>query len=320
MTGTTTSHRGILFGDTLPAIPKGLRGFIVANPGTGKTLFMNWLAYLAAYQGKSTLVLDGETPLMQIETNLNRYSAHYGRSWHELPIAVRILSGDFGWRNLDQENLVDFNPKFVLLESIQSMSGNTNDPNVGSLVRRSLNKVHDDSRWCLISAHTNQSSFYLTKNELEEMPIPDLARIVKGDTSIVSQGCDVAYVIKQLTSDPLRLAVIVKGRRGYFKSQTYYYELKEPDGKGYDSQMWWEAIAPVHQELDSNAVDVLNLVRTHTDNDGVLVPISAKEIMGTAVTIKQEERRGIIRLLLERGDIVEHSKFCYLPRQRRRRE
>lgn len=319
MTGTTTSHRGLLFGDTFPAIPKGLRGFIIANPGTGKTLLMNWFAYIAALEGKVTLILDGETPFMQIEANLNRYSLHYGTDWHSLPLTVRTLAGDFGWRSLDEENIDELNPVFVLLESIQSMSGNTNDPNVGRLVRRSLNKVHNDVRWCLVSAHTNQDSFYLTRSELEEMPIPDLARIVKGDTGIVSQGCDVAYLIKQLSNDPLQLAVIVKGRRGYFQSRTYYYELKEPDGKGYNNPMWWEAIAPVHQQLDNNALDVLSLIRTHFDDNGVIIPISAKEIMNTAVTIKQEERRGIIRLLIERGDIMEAGKFTYVPRLRRER-
>lgn len=309
----------MLFGDTFPAIPKGLRGFIVANPGTGKTILMNWFAYMAALGGKSVLILDGETPFAQIEANLNRYSLHYGTSWHNLPLTVKTFSGDFGWRNLSEENIEELNPDFVLLESIQSMSGNTNDPNVGSLVKRSLNKVHNNTRWCLVSAHTNQDSFYLTRSELEEMPIPDLARIVKGDTGIVSQGCDVAYLIKQLSNDPLRLAVIVKGRRGYFQPRTYYYELKEPDGKNYNNPMWWEAIAPVLQQLSTNALDVLGLIRTHVDDNGEIIPISAKEIMHVAVTIKLEERRGAIRLLLERGDIIEAGKFVYVPRQRRRR-
>ena len=316
---TTTSHRGMLFGDTFPAIPKGLRGFVVANPGTGKTIFMNWLAYLAALNGKRVLILDGETPFVQLESNLNRYSLHYGTDWHTLPLTVTTLPGDFGWESLSKENIDDINPDFVLLESIQSMSGNTNDPNVGVQVRRALNKVHADVRWCLISAHTNQDSFYLTRSDLEEMPIPDLARIVKGDTSIVSQGCDVAYVIKQLSNEPLRLAVIVKGRRGYFQSRTYYYELNEPDGRSYNNPMWWHAIPPVLQALTQNALDVLALIRTHTDDNGEIIPLSAKEIMNTAVTIKQEERRGIIKLLLEREDILEAGKFTYIPRQRRRR-
>ena len=319
MPTTTTSHRGILFDDTLPAIPKGLRGFVVANPGTGKTLWMNWLAYLAAMQGKRVLILDGETPLTQIESNLSRYSLHYGTDWHRLPLVIQTLAGDFGWEHLSRENINELNPDFVLLESIQSMSGNTNDPNVGVLVRRALNKVHADVRWCMISAHTNQDSFYLTRSDLEELPIPDLARIVKGDTSIVSQGCDVAYIVKQLSNEPLRLAIIIKGRRGYFQSRTYYYELKEPDGRGYGTPMWWEAIPPVAQDLTPNAHDVLGLVRNHTGDDGETIPISAREIMHTAVTIKQEERRGIIKLLLERGDILEAGKFLYVPRQRRRR-
>ena len=319
MPETTTSHRGLLFGDTFPAIPKGLRGFLIANPGTGKTLLMNWFAYVAALQGKSVLILDGETPFMQIESNLNRYSLHYGTNWHSLPLTVRTLSGDFGWRNLDEENVEELNPVFVLLESIQSMSGNTNDPNVGRLIKRSLNKVHNNVRWCLVSAHTNQDSFYLTRSELEELAIPDLARIVKGDTGIVSQGCDVAYLIKQLSSEPLRLAVIVKGRRGYFQPRTYYYELKEPAGKAYNTAMWWEPIAPVQQQLDSNALDILGLIRAHVDDNGEFIPISAKEIMNTAVTIRLEERRGALRLLLERSDILEAGKFAYVPRQRRRR-
>jgi len=316
---TNPTHRGILFGDTFPAIPKGMRGFFIANPGTGKTIFLNWMAYLAALSGKSTLILDGESPSAQIEKNLHRYSLHYGRDWTTLPLTLQTVE-DFNWSNLDRENIDTLNPDFVILESIQSMSGNTNDPNVGALVRRSLNKVHANIRWCLVSAHTNQDSFYLTRSQLEELPIPDIARIVKGDTGIVSQGCDIAYLVKQLSNEPLRIAVITKGRRGYFQTRTYYYELKEPDGYGtYSTPMWWEPIAPVRQELDSRGLDVLKLVRTHVDKDGELAPISAKEIMATAVTIEQEERRGILNLLIERGDIIDVGSFSYVPRVRRRR-
>lgn len=308
------THRGILFGDTLPSILKGMRGFVIANPGTGKTIFLNWLAYLAALAGKSVLILDGESPSVQVKKNLQRYSSHYGRDWRELPLTLWSLE-DFNWNNLNTEAITTLNPNFVILESIQSISGNTNDPNVGALVRRTLNKVHANIRWCLVSAHTNQDSFYLTRSQLEELPIPDLARIVKGDTGIVSQGCDVAYLIKQLSNEPLRLAVITKGRRSYSQTRTYYYELKEPNGWGRDNTpMWWEPIDPVQQELDSNGLDILRLIRTHRDRGGELAPISAKEIMNTAVTIEHNERRSIINLLIERGDIVDIGSFSFRPR------
>lgn len=317
MTETTTSHRGILFPDTLPAIPKGMRGFLIANPGTGKTLLLNWFAYLAASDGKSVLILDGETPRVQIESNLHRYSLHYGTDWRRLPITLQ-LSDNFEWGTINTERIGELNPDFVIIESIQSMSGNTNDPNVGALIKRTLNKVHNNTRWCLVSAHTNQNSFFLTRSQLEQLPTPDLARIVKGDTGIVSQGCDMAYILKQLSSEPLQLALIVKGRRGYFQSRTYYYKLNEPDGKSYDDPMWWEPIPPVNQDLTDNALRVLRFIRSQTTGDDTPDIVSAKEIMNTAVTIETEERRGIINLLVERGDILEAEGFNYTPRRRYR--
>jgi len=315
---TNATHRSSLFDDTIPTILKGMRGFFVSNPGTGKTILLNWLAYIAALGGKNTLILDGESPYVQIERNLNRYSLHYGTDWTTLPLTVRTVE-DFNWSNLDREDLTTLNPDFVIVESIQSMSGNTNDPNIGGLIRRSLNRVHANVRWCLVSAHTNQASFYLTRSQLEELPIPELARIVKGDTGIVSQGCDVAYLLKQLSNEPLRIAIIVKSRRGYLQTRTYYYELKEPDGYGNpDTPMWWEGIAPVRQELDKNCLDILRLVRTHLNSDGEPAPISAKEIMNMAVTIEQDERRGIINLLVERRDIIDVGSFSYIARTRQR--
>lgn len=314
---TYTGHKKLLFGDELPPVPKGIRGFLISNPGAGKTLFLNWLAYLSALEGISVLVLDGETPPEQVRRNLNRYSLHYGKNWLDLPLTVR-LSDEFEWNNLEKENIEGLDPNLVILESIQSLSGNTNDPNIGRLVKRTLNKIYAYRRWCLISAHTNQDSFYLTLGELQRLETPNLARIVKGDTAIVSQGCDAAYLLKQLTKEPLRIAIVIKGRRGYFVARTYYYELQEPDGKEDDTPMWWKPIPPIKQELNQYALEILKLVEEHIDGGGKPAPIKAREIMNEAVTLKSEERRGMMNLLIERGDIVAVAPFTYQAKNGKR--
>ena len=305
---TYKGHKKLLFGETLPPIPKGMRGFIIANPGAGKTLFLNWLAYLSAFNNKPVLILDGETPSVQIENNLHRYSLHYGKDWHDLPLTLK-LNNELDWDNLKSEEIEPLDPSLVLLESIQSLSGNTNDPNIGRKVKKTLNKVHAYKRWCLVSAHTNQDNFYLTLGELEQLEIPNLARIVKGDTAIVSQGCDIGYLLKQVTAEPLRIAIVLKGRRGYFERRTYYYELQEPEGK--EEQMWWKPIPPVKQELTQHALEVRELIEFNQNVKGEHCPIRAGTIISTAATMRTEERRSAIQLLLERGDIHSVAPFVY---------
>jgi len=305
-----TSHKKLLFlDDALPPIPIANRCFLIANPGSGKTLWLDWLAYLSALDGKPTLILDGESPASQVERNLNRYSLHCGTDWHNLPITPN-LSDELVWENLNKKEVDATNPSLVIVESITSMSEDLNNPKVGRMIQKTLNQVHDRRRWNITSAHTNQDSLFLTLGQLQKLEIPHLPRIVSGNTSIVSQGCDVAYLLKQLSHNPLRIAIVVKGRRHFFDEKTYYFELCEPQGSDDDTPMWWLAIPPVKQELSKNALEVLELVKTFKNKEGENL-ISGGQIMSKAVTIETNERRGIIQLLAERGDIIEAAPFLY---------
>jgi len=309
---TLTSHKKLLFlKDTMPPIPIANRCFLIANPGSGKTLFLNWLAYLTAYIDKPVLILDGESSASQIERNLNRYSRHTNEDWHNLPLTCK-LSDELVWEELDKEQIDTTNPSLVIVESITSMSEDLNNPRVGRVIRKTLHKIHDEKRWNISSAHTNQDSLFLTLGELQHLETPHLPKIVSGNTSIVSQGCDVAYLLKQLSQNPLRIAIVVKGRRHYFCEKTYYFELHEPEGTGDDTPMWWLPISPVKQKLSSHALEILALVREHKNNEGKSAPISASQIMSTAANIEPAEKRGIITLLLEQRKIIPAGPFRFI--------
>lgn len=307
-----TSHKKLLFlEDGFPPIPIANRCFLIANPGSGKTLFLNWLAYLTALGDMPVLILDGESPASQIERNLNRYSLYIDEDWHNLPLTC-TLSDELVWEELDKEQIDTTNPSLVIVESITSMSEDLTNPRVGKVIKKTLSKIHDRRRWNISSAHTNQDSLFLTLGELQHLETPHLPRIVSGNTGIVSQGCDVAYLLKQLSQKPLRIAIVVKGRRHYFDEKTYYFELYEPEGIGDDTPMWWLPIPPVKQELSFHALEILALVRERKNSAGEKAPISAKEIMSIAANIEPVERRGIITLLLEQRKIIQVAPFVYI--------
>ena len=112
-----TSHKKLLFlENSLPPIPIANRCFLIANPGSGKTLFLNWLAYLSALGDEAVLILDGESPASQIERNLHRYSLFADKDWHNLPITPK-LSDELVWEDLDKEQIDTMNPGALLREA-----------------------------------------------------------------------------------------------------------------------------------------------------------------------------------------------------------
>jgi len=305
-----TIHRKLLFTEqSMPPFPVGYKLFFIANPGTGKTLFLNWIDYLAALSGNIVLILDGESPPEQVERNLNRYGLYAGTSWKDLQI-VTLLQDELVWGDLNQEQIDSINPDVVSAESITSFSDDLNNPKIGKLIKTVSNKIHNGRRWLFWTVHTNQDSYFFTIGELQKMAVPNLGKIVNGNTSIVSQGCDIGYIFKQISQNPLRIAVFVKGRRYYSGDKVYYYELYEPEGCGDETPMWWREMSPVKQGLSEHAIKILGLIKNFRNSEDKNL-INGNQIMSIASTIEANERRDIIQLLLERGDIVEKEPFVY---------
>ena len=286
-------------------LQRGYKNLFISNPGSGKTTFMNWLAYQEALLEGKALILDFESPRNQVEGNLERYSLWMNRDWHQLPITL-ITGDDASWEDLAKDEIDALEPLFIGLESITALSEDLTNPKIGKLIKKTLAKLTERNRLVTITAHTRQESYHLTIEELKHCDIPE---VVNGNTSIVSQGCDFAYIIKQISETPLRIVIIPRSRRGALNTEPSYWELQEPDGYG-QGRMWWTQIAPVKPELSENAIRVYDFIKARYINTGKLV---TSDVLVKHVDLRPEERRGIINELRDRKLILEVKPFEYKP-------
>jgi len=259
----------------------GDRVMDTAPEGGCKTLSGLWRAVCVAsgtpefgHQVKKgpVLLLDMETPQHSLENWLTRFSMTLGfGSWKELPITIAPRDVDFQFERktaLDRvRNLIrTVRPVFIRLDSVVAMlpvgrlGVNENSSGLGAAIGNDLSAMLGASpNDCTIqlAAHSKK---WVCEAGFETIAGADMQAIVRGHGSIVGEGCDTGFIIKKLSENPLRFAVIPRIRRTPVDPRTIFIELMEPDGYG-KGRAWLEEIPAMSLPPSEFAIDVYRLIR-----------------------------------------------------------